>query len=432
MSYRILHIADPHFTQCHCQATPPSEIGCWHAREVEKQLRDRDLLKSKMDAIILSGDFTYQYRLEGFEAAEAFIECLAPLTQPHSFVVIPGNHDVNIGTPYRMGNLSLPIPRESAERHYRNFVTRISKHVAPQNRCLSMVQRLSKKGLPGLILAGLNSCRVERSDAQGWGYVGQDQIRDLIVGLLNGAVKAHNDDLLLVISHHNLLPVWDVGISALLRTPEQRSFSFTIDAPSIMDILADLGASILLHGHAHVASVKHVHGYGRDVARHDRMLVLGTGSLGFHPSAMPKPREIPVEATSHHIQVLDIEADQIRSHDLTCQAHTRNHERIWAYRSRKLSEMPRIRWQKTRAERALKMFEWECELNQIAFENLESWSRLVDLTGSFDEILPLVSQLGKTLTRAQLSVCIDSLKKSPPQPADIDGLTLQEYLFKHC
>jgi hypothetical protein len=51
--YRILHVADPHFSNCHFTGTP-SDAGRHHAEELLRVLEENDLLLQPFDALVLS------------------------------------------------------------------------------------------------------------------------------------------------------------------------------------------------------------------------------------------------------------------------------------------------------------------------------------------------------------------------------------------
>ena len=120
-----------------------------------------------------------------------------------------------------IGRLSLPTQKEEAEARFRDFLSSIGTHVATPNKHLSVVKRLQSRGAEkGLIIIGLNSCRVERRDAQGWGYVGIDQIYEVASKLSDptNPDRARQDDIVLAVLPQPL-PIWirSGGISPSAR-----------------------------------------------------------------------------------------------------------------------------------------------------------------------------------------------------------------------
>ena len=429
MSYWVLHIADPHFSRSHFNDSDPAAIGRRHAMEVKDQLREHDLSRDPFHALVLSGDYTFAYDPKGFVAAAKFVAVLSDLVQPQAIVLIPGNHDVDISNCLPIGKFSVPVEKEQAEKKFREFLEAVQKYVKTPNLFLSMSLRVENKGQPGLVLLGMNSCRVERWDAQGWGYVGLDQVRELGSQLVSprvGGAPAKEGDVVIGITHHNLLPVWDLPLVEMMVLPGQRKLSFTVDSASVLHALNDLGVAALLHGHTHVISPKHVVGYGKE--DEGSTMVFGAGSLGlWHPSCK-----------SHHIQVLQIDPESIRVHDLTCEAHQRNKERTW------IAAIPRDvkifrRWNRLRGQRALLAMAKAAGDANLAWESMDSWSRLraySDATrwpGVLAQIHQDVRELPRgadaTLARIQELIRI-LLFDAPPDEESISGLTLQEYLLQ--
>ena len=293
MEFHILHIADPHFSRCHYDDPDPVATAKNCADDLRRQIdayRTQEALqnrlwKGKFDAIVVSGDFTFRCKENGFRAAKAFIEIIAEWAKPLGLVLIPGNHDIDLGEPAPFGGVRLPNRKADAEKSYRAFLSSLPPTIIGSNALsssrLSTVRRIGRAGRPGLVILALNSCRVERSDAQGWGYVGADQIREIADELVRGPVKVEKGDLVMAVLHHHPLPLWDVCREILSRTPDQRKLSFLMDAATTLNALFNLGVGLIVHGHTHITSLKSVEGYGVDPVAGRQVLILGAGSLGF-------------------------------------------------------------------------------------------------------------------------------------------------------
>jgi 3',5'-cyclic AMP phosphodiesterase CpdA len=433
MSYWVLHIADPHFSRSHFDDKDPSTIGRNHAIEVKDVLREHDLSRERFHALVFSGDFTFAYEPRGFTAATAFVKELSNLAEPGAIVVIPGNHDVDISNCLPIGRFSVPVEKTLAEAKFRGFLDtieqerRVGGNATAPDRFLSMPLRVEIAGQSGLVLLGMNSSRVERWDAQGWGYVGLDQVRELGMQLLAEDSPAKEGDVVVGITHHNLLPVWDLPLGEVMRLPGQRKLSFTVDSASVLHALNDLGVAALLHGHTHVISPKHVRGYGGEDER--STMVFGAGSLGlWHPSC-----------EGHHIQLLEINSTTISIHDLTCETkdHQRNGPRLWTPAAKQEVEIYRW-WNLDRAQRALKAMRPKARAAEIDWLAMESWSRLRAYfdterrARTLDQIHSDVQALpgGESATREHIQELIQMLLfESPPDEESLSGLTLQEYLL---
>jgi hypothetical protein len=424
--YRVLHVADPHFGNCHFVGNP-SETGSRHAEELIDLLKRHKLLSPKFDAMVLSGDFTFACEPGGFESAERFIDLLAPHIERGGIVVIPGNHDIDLSTPVVVGQLSLPTPKWEAERQFRQFLSRIAKHVGTPNHSLSMITRIPCANGPALVIVGLNSCRVERRDAQGWGYVGTDQIYEVGHKLL-GPGGARDGDLIVAVTHHNLLPIWDLGVQTLGNVPERRKFSFTMDAGGTLGFLADLGVSVLLHGHTHVQSVKRVDGYGFGADRQATLtLILGSGSLGITAGRNDEP---------HHFQVIELEDSELFYWDLSCSVHQRNEPRNWVVSPKPHRASLFAYWDSSRAESVLERKRRESHTCQYDFDVMQSWSVLGPWKSApatrheaASRLLPVVQAGGAPWATTEcLERVMDEITSNPPSEFELCNWTLAQYL----
>ncbi len=104
---------------------------------------------------------------------------ISDLAEPRAIILIPGNHDVDVSDSLPIGKFSVPVEKEHAEARFRAFLDSVRQYVKPPDPFLSVALRVENSGERGLVALGMNSCRVERRDAQGWGYVGLDQVRTL-------------------------------------------------------------------------------------------------------------------------------------------------------------------------------------------------------------------------------------------------------------
>lgn len=422
--YRILHIADPHFGNCHFAGNDPSDIGGDHAKELKDTLKSKHL-NSHFDAIILSGDFSFCCRPEGFRAAVAFVDSIAKLTSRGGLVVIPGNHDIDLGEAALVGKLRVPAPKDVSERCYRDFLGEIGSrdfglHLCPPNRWLMSSTRVQHKGDPGLVIAGLNSCRVERRDAQGWGYIGLDQIHHLASRLLD---KAEEGDFILAVMHHNPLPIWDIGLEVLVHPPERRKFSFVMDAGGVLKYLSDLGIGVLLHGHTHDQSIKQVDGYGTsDRTRAGSIRILGAGSLGVH-----RGREDP----PHHFQIIELDLPEWRMYvqDLTALDQQKGVSREWdLYKPRTLALTSF--WKTEQAQEAMKAHRTRSGLASRDSQITESWSRLWIKEKRTDdwprELRELSRRVG--LPEARVAAIVEGICQDPPNEYQLCSYSLEEWI----
>lgn len=433
--YRILHIADPHFSNCHFTGTP-DEVGRQHAEELVQVLKGLNV-ELFFDGIVFSGDFTFACRQEGFDGAVEFIENLLRHVRSTTIIIIPGNHDIDLSMPVPFGDLSLATPKEEAEEKFRAFLARLNLAPVPIDDHLSMVTRIQGRDSSGLVLAGLNSSRVERSDTRGWGYVGTDQTWEIGRKLLSGGEgsQARKGDLVLAVMHHNPLPVWDLGLQVLSGDVNRRKYSFVMDAGSTLGFLADLGIGVLLHGHTHVQSNKRVEGYGKaeiwESGDSDSTLILGAGSLGI-VSATHQPDD-PL----HHFQIIEIDDELLRCWNLSCPFHDRGTRRTWTPKRTKGMGYFFNFWDPKRAEKALKAREVESKTAAYDYEIMQSWSVLRERElkpATWDNVLSgihqRVSAIEPTATLNQVSQVVKDLFDDPPTEDEISEWSLEQYLTR--
>ena len=315
MAYRLLHVTDQHFSKSHLWSPEAQnldrefspelarDIAGQHFEELASALDLSPETKPPFDAVILGGDFTHIHRPQGFAIAKRWIRLLIErgFAPRNGILPLPGNHDVNIGAAasYETPGAILPLPRSVAEREYREFLDDLGPGILTSNDHLSLVRRVFRKEEGrGLILVGLNSCRIERVDAQGWGYVGLDQLDDVLEGLIdiNSKVRAEEGDILVAFTHHNPLPIWDLGLPEVSKRLDERKLSFLADAPSVLEALTTLGFALLLHGHSHREKLVSLTGYDAKYPRNP-LVVSGQGSFCAN---------LP-DCNAHHFAVLEIE-----------------------------------------------------------------------------------------------------------------------------
>lgn len=438
--YRILHIADPHFSYCHFKDGPPAEIGRRHADELEEVLDQNGLYPPRFDCIVLSGDFTFCGQDEGFEAAGAFVAKVSELTRPQSVVVIPGNHDIVLLNPVWIRNLYLPASSDEADERFRQFLASIQQYTSPTSEWLTGSYRVRRSGLPGLFVEGLNSCRVERRDAQGWGYIGVDQLYQLGQKLIEGPQQGRpqRGDVVIVVIHHNPLPIWDLGLDVTRNPPEKRKFSFVMDAAGLLNFLSDLGVTVLLHGHTHTQSTKVVDGYSSaDVPRFSPMWVLGAGSFALKRRAKDPP---------HHFQIVEIEKDpydlKLTYQDVKSDSVGEEGQRIWRVMDRRGTVLLTSTWDPDSAKEALKLRPYEKYSVALRMEIIDTWSVLrakrLDpgnwqnvFSGICDRTMEGATELGvRNPTTLEIRKILQGIFEDPPSDHEICNFRLEQIILK--
>ncbi|HTU43892.1 MAG TPA: metallophosphoesterase [Bryobacteraceae bacterium] len=405
MAYRLLHLTDLHFTQSSHWLASPSELNSplrsdeakdiarKHFEDLRRALSAHQETQPPFDAIVLGGDFTHRHHRHGFAIAEAFIQLLVnegeeqgALTKRGRILAVPGNHDVNLGKTYHVftgqqqaeakktPTAVLSIPQSEREREYRDFLAGAEGHLAPANEHLSSVLRITKplrisedEEKRGLVLVGLNSCRIERHSAQGWGYVGLDQVDAVLQALLKEPPL--EGDALVAIAHHNPLPLWDLDLPVLASDVGDRKISFLTDASSVLEALTSCGFSLLLHGHSHRPKLASLEGYDfRPKAIRKKLVISGQGSFCATPAGWDM----------HNLAVIQIEPRDVFVFGISAPETTATVDRRWdsppAGDNQPTSEV--WNWKARRVREALDHLSDRSKVAAVQWEIMESWAPL--------------------------------------------------------
>jgi 3',5'-cyclic AMP phosphodiesterase CpdA len=458
MAYRLLHITDQHFSKSHFWAPAADKLKAefspelarriaeLHFEELASALHAVEHTRPPFDAVVLSGDFTHIHRPSGFTIAKEWVRLLIErgFAPRNGILPIPGNHDVNIGNDaiYQTGGSVLPLPRELAEKEYRNFLGELGPGIIVSNEHLSVVRRIYRKEEGrGLILTGLNSCRIERIDAQGWGYVGLDQLDDIMRGLLDGSsgIKGEEGDVMIAFTHHNPLPIWDLGLAEVPKRMDERKLSFLADAPSLLEGLTTFGFALLLHGHAHLEKLAIVKGYDADPVSWDRSLVVSAqGSFCANLE----------DCKVHHFELLEIEDARTGNKGLNpfsfrVQRSAAGISRQWSLEAQPWRALDREGWAPQRVRKAQGLLIDKVETARRQWAIMNSWAPLYwrplkeeARTGSVEWQRELQRLQGRVSELAQRSVSfdeivgvVDGIFKENVDPGEISGLYLPQFLL---
>ena len=276
----ILHLSDLHLL-------PPDsdeEIGDYKVELVPKGERQtrvtllRNTLRGlrlrlqeegeHLDAIVVSGDITYQGSPEGLDLLPDLLSELASeLPSPDRIVVVPGNHDVGFGT--------APGSRE----RYEQFVSKVRDrgYVTPRLDGIDTAATHAVLVTDSYVIVAMNSCdysvAVEPISAAATGELEKlissgsisedlekeisrlrlydaarmngDQLRAVSDALL--AADPENKKLRIVTFHHHLLPV--------TLNEEMKSFESFSNLGEVRNFLSDSHVDMVLHGHKHVGRI---------------------------------------------------------------------------------------------------------------------------------------------------------------------------------
>jgi predicted phosphodiesterase len=271
MDFNLLHLSDLHFgPQCHFQDADPVRAAELLFSDLSNSFVECDIWP-RFEAIILTGDYTWQTGEDGFQVAERFIPLLVSRgwTNEHRLFLVPGNHDIV----WRDGD-QLFAPREAVRSRYRALAVKIYRELnedalADRIQASKTLTLASYNPKTNLLVLGLNSCRILCSENRDLGYVGYDQFYGAL-RQLNEQNEDPSGCLRVAAMHHHVIPVKNYKLSEL----PGETFSVVVDAPAVLDALQDHGFSLLLHGHGHVPSLRVL----------DSCLIAGAGAVALDRS----------------------------------------------------------------------------------------------------------------------------------------------------
>jgi 3',5'-cyclic AMP phosphodiesterase CpdA len=239
--YRLLQLSDIHFGGGHAFAQdgrPPTARNLHRA--VMQALAD-NAVPTDFDVLVVSGDiFTYREALERTEA-RLQLSSLADDLGVDRIIIVPGNHDVDWDS-------------EPADRlyEYAALVVDLGALGAPGE--FPALHMMDAEDLKPLVIVALDSCNLESKTQSGLGLIGDAQL-DALAERLGADGLTPATHTLIAVLHHHLLPVNTIPVLPPTVNPDDSDrlvVSVTVDATTVLGRLAELGFSLVLHGHQHV------------------------------------------------------------------------------------------------------------------------------------------------------------------------------------
>jgi Icc protein len=203
----------------------------------------RVVAEHDVDAVVITGDCTDDG--EGWERVEA---AFAPWRKRGRLFAIPGNHDLYL---FPIASSARPRPtHESKRARWRDFAKRIGLEL---EACGAWKYGIEESGA---ILVGLDSCaRRQRVFFRQNGAIGADQLAWLRTLAESGEWKAAKHRI--VLFHHHVVPL-PHGVGK--RAPTEIGMRLD-DGRAFAETLADIGATLVMHGHRHISERRHPAGH---------------------------------------------------------------------------------------------------------------------------------------------------------------------------
>ncbi len=175
----ILHLSDLHCGPNSCfygdDKSPLDPVN--FSQTIIDDIDDQNF---SIDALVISGDFSSTSQNKEFDIALDFIDELKTKLNlsKNEIIVVPGNHDINWDE--KDGNR-----RSQYQRFYRQFY---GKKVIDPERLFHVASVKDKN----IVIAGFDSCSIERPEYAGIGYIGHDQ-RKKIFNQINDITNGDKD-----------------------------------------------------------------------------------------------------------------------------------------------------------------------------------------------------------------------------------------------
>jgi 3',5'-cyclic AMP phosphodiesterase CpdA len=199
----------------------------------------RAVAEQGVDAVVITGDCTDDG--EGWELVEA---AFAPWRDRGTLFAIPGNHDLYL---FPIPSSTRPRPtHESKRARWRDFATRAGLAL---ESCGAWKQALPRADA---VLVGLDSCaRRQRTFYRQNGSIGPEQLEWL--RSLGKTREWRDARHRIVLFHHHVVPL-PVGVGK--RAPTEIGMRLD-DGRAFAEVLAEIGATLVMHGHRHVSERRH-------------------------------------------------------------------------------------------------------------------------------------------------------------------------------
>jgi 3',5'-cyclic AMP phosphodiesterase CpdA len=231
-------------------AAPPTEGALASMLDATPQNANLRLLRAArvvaehdVDAVVITGDCTDDG--DGWELVEA---AFGRWRERKRLFVIPGNHDLYL---FPIASSARPRPTHSSKRaHWLEFARRAGLEVEACGAWKRVIEECEA------IVVGLDSCaRRQRAFFRQNGAIGPEQL-----GWLRALAETpewRRARHRIVLFHHHVLPL-PHGVGK--RAPTEIGMRLD-DGRTFAEALAQIGATLVMHGHRHISERRHPAGH---------------------------------------------------------------------------------------------------------------------------------------------------------------------------
>lgn len=192
-----------------------------------------------VDAVVMTGDCTDDG--DGWELIEG---AFAPWRERGRLFVIPGNHDLYL---FPIASSARPRPTQDSKRaRWKDFAARAGLDLDPCGAWKCIIAEADA------VIVGLDSCaRRQRTFFRQNGAIGPAQLDWLrAVGKTRAWRQARHR---IVLFHHHVVPL-PHGVGR--RAPTEIGMRLD-DAQSFIEVLDEVRATLVMHGHRHISERRH-------------------------------------------------------------------------------------------------------------------------------------------------------------------------------
>jgi predicted phosphodiesterase len=280
----VVHLSDIHVGLDYPYKLPEPVPGRQEqGKKSLAQLLSNDLmslgLKGRLDAVILSGDFTQTASIDEFRSARRVVsEILTEIgAEAVPLAITPGNHDV-VWDP-TSGMARVEALSGASRENYETFreLMKLDGASAVDLRCV-----VSRSGKALLQIISLDSNFVEGPKAAGIGYVNDDcfvRAEALLADEANKRARYQREYEVVrtwVVVHHHVFPASPLTLEEIQR----KKLTVLANSSDVLAFANRVRAEMVLHGHEHQPTVTIARRWPAEIRREFQAVVaIGAGSV---------------------------------------------------------------------------------------------------------------------------------------------------------
>lgn len=285
----VIHLSDIHIGDKYLFRIDGDINSAYNRSIVDIFIKDINKLnlKGRIDALVVSGDFTETAEWSEFLKSQILIEKLLDVLglRVNQLIVIPGNHDIQ-WKPEKFNNID-PLTGISRD-NFNSFlkILNISDQYEKKssfNEITFIKEVFSKSGNRILRILGMDSNLIEGPKASGIGYIGNNVMQDAykLLEESNQRNKSIKNISTWITTHHHVFP----ATSPKVQSAYNKNISLIANTAQLLSFANHNNVEMILHGHEHQPSITITRRWPSSNNKSLHPLVsLGAGSFGGNES----------------------------------------------------------------------------------------------------------------------------------------------------